>query len=133
MDLQLTGRIIEYHFNDPKSIFLSTVISLTIYAAANHAAPELAHLYKLPHSRFTVVGRLELTPHRDHKDHIEAFITGVHTFIDSVGDAKGRAGEGLYRHKEEDYTDRAFTAGLAIRVEGGEETGICQRVFILRQ
>lgn len=50
----------------------------------------------------------------------EALITGVHTLVNFVDDAEGRAGEGLEGHEVEDCGDGAFASGLAVGVEDGE-------------
>lgn len=50
----------------------------------------------------------------------EPLIARIHTLVDFVDDAEGRAREGLEGHEVEDRGDGALAAGLAVGVEDGE-------------
>lgn len=46
----------------------------------------------------------------------KTFVARVHTLVDLIDDAEGRAGQGLQRHEVEDCADGTFAPGLAVGV-----------------
>ena len=46
----------------------------------------------------------------------KTFVAWIHTLVDLIDYAEGRAGQGLQRHEVKDCADGTFAAGLAVGV-----------------